>query len=56
VASGNLLLHAPRNYLTDALASERIIKSRIKAVGRKRLLRLQDRVSGRKIPVRLIDW
>jgi hypothetical protein len=54
VASGNLLLHAPRNYFTDALVSERIIKSRIKAVGRKRLLQLHNRVSGRK--GRLIDW
>jgi hypothetical protein len=50
---GKSLLHGLGNHLTDALAQDRIIVHWIEFIRRERLLRLQDRITGRTITVRV---
>jgi hypothetical protein len=45
---GNVLLHGVGNHVANALANAKITKAGVKLVGRKGLLQLQERVSGRR--------
>ena len=47
------VLHCVCNQFADALANDWIIEHRIELVWRKGLLRVQERIAGRTIPVRL---
>jgi hypothetical protein len=50
---GKSLLHGLGNHLSDALAQDRIIVHWIEFIRRERLLRLQHRITGRTIAVRV---
>jgi hypothetical protein len=50
---GKSLLHGLSNHLADAFAQDRIIVHWIEFIRRERLLRLQDRITGRTITVRV---